>query len=76
TFLRTSSAQNVSTQNFGFTSGSGTTSQIVGVQYSTITEAHGSTSIGPIPIIGGGSGGIGGSSFGGSGGFGGRGNTR
>ncbi|KAH9326798.1 hypothetical protein KI387_006976, partial [Taxus chinensis] len=56
--------------NVGFTSGSGATSQTVGVQYSTTVRAQGSTSTGPTLATGGGSGGIGGSSSSGSGGSG------
>ncbi|KAH9287915.1 hypothetical protein KI387_032032, partial [Taxus chinensis] len=50
-----SSAQNMSVPNIGFTSGSGTTSQTVEVQYSTTIRVQGSKSIGPIPTSGGGS---------------------
>ncbi|KAH9317851.1 hypothetical protein KI387_019620, partial [Taxus chinensis] len=49
----TSSTQNVSAQNVGFTFGSGTTSQTVGVENSTTVGAQGSTSTGPIPTTGG-----------------------
>ncbi|KAH9287935.1 hypothetical protein KI387_032052, partial [Taxus chinensis] len=50
---------NMSAHNVGFSSRSGTTSQTIGVQYSTTVGAQGSTSIGPIPTSSGGSGGIG-----------------
>ncbi|KAH9288609.1 hypothetical protein KI387_032726, partial [Taxus chinensis] len=56
-----SSTQNVSVKTFGLNSGSGTTSQKVGVQFSTTIGTHGSTSSGPFPVTCGGLGGIGGS---------------
>ncbi|KAH9289316.1 hypothetical protein KI387_033433, partial [Taxus chinensis] len=56
TFSGTSSTQNVKASNVGFTSGSGTTTHTVGVQYSTTVRAHGSTSTIPILARSGGSG--------------------
>ncbi|KAH9328122.1 hypothetical protein KI387_000230, partial [Taxus chinensis] len=50
-----SSTLNVSTLNVGFNYGSRTTSLSIRVHDSTTIRAHGSTSTGPIPTIGGGS---------------------
>ncbi|KAH9294855.1 hypothetical protein KI387_038443, partial [Taxus chinensis] len=58
-----SSTQNMSAPNVGFTSGSGTTSQTIGVQYSTTFGAQGSTSTRPILATILGSGGMGSSGF-------------
>lgn len=66
TFSGASSAKNSRVENLGLTSGSNTTMQTVGVQYSTTVGTQGSTSSSPLPTTGRGLGGVGGFSSSGS----------
>ncbi|KAH9315633.1 hypothetical protein KI387_024260, partial [Taxus chinensis] len=74
-FSSASSVHNVGMQNIGITFGSSTTLQTLGVRFSKNVGTQGNTSFGLVPIIGGGSRGLGGLGSSGSGGSRGGGNT-